>query len=70
MAFEIKIKTGGAAFRSNYETDENGEFILDPYGREVRRIIDKVVTDICYGKSCGKVVDINGNICGEWKYED
>lgn len=67
--FELKIKTGGAAFRSDYITDKNGDYILDPEATEVKKILKDVVQKLSNGYTEGKIIDINGNTCGEWKYE-
>lgn len=59
--FEIKIKTGNAAFH-----DEDPEFD-DVAGRmEVIRILGDVMQKIADGASIGGILDINGNRCGEW----
>ena len=61
--FQLKIDTGNAAFCS----DED-EFYDDDYMKraEVRRILHRVAIDIAQLKTCGKCIDINGNIVGEW----
>lgn len=67
--FKLEIKTGGAAFRSDYETDENGEYILDPCATEVRRILMDVRAKLDLGYTNGKIMDCNGNSVGHWSYE-
>lgn len=67
--FKIEIKTGGAAFRSDYITDKNGDYILDPEAKEVRSILKVISNCLTNGQTEGKLKDINGNTCGEWKYE-
>lgn len=67
--FKLEIKTGGAAFRSDYETDENGEYILDPCATEVRHILMSICDKLALGHTDGKVMDYNGNAVGEWSYE-
>lgn len=67
--FKLEIKTGGSAFRDEYKEDKNGDFALDEYGTEVRRILRKVIKELEAGCDGGKIVDINGNCVGQWKYE-
>ena len=61
---KIEIKTGGAAFRNEYDD-------FDAYfgGEEINRILKKVVDDIQNGYERGSVNDINGNKVCTWKLE-
>lgn len=68
--FEIEIKTGGAAFRSETEVDKNGDYILDPEAYEVRKILADVVRKLGYGHTDGIIIDTNGNRVGKWEYSD
>ena len=67
--FKLEIKTGGAAFRSDNETDKNGEYILDPKATEVRRIMDLIHIELLKGRTAGSISDVNGNRVGHWSYE-
>lgn len=67
--FNIEIKTGGAAFRSDYETDRNGDYILDPTAHEVRRQLRMIEKELEAGSTSGKIMDRNGNKVGHWSYE-
>lgn len=51
----IKIHTGNAAYEDN------------PY--EVVRNLRDIANKIEVGYTEGKVIDINGNVTGEWKYK-
>ena len=66
--FTLKINTGNAAFRDENETDKNDDFVLDASGYEVRRILKDVSKRLENGYDEGKLMDINGNCVGEWKY--
>ena len=58
MAFAMKFETGNDAFEG-----DNFEF-------EVARILNDVSRDLeLRGKTSGKVVDVNGNIVGEWSLD-
>jgi hypothetical protein len=67
--FRLEIKTGGAAFRDESKVDKNGEYELDSFGDEVRRILDEVSRKLRCGYGSGVVMDINGNKVGWWHYE-
>lgn len=60
--FELKIKTGGAAFRDPY-TGEEDEWCE---AREIARIMNKVRDNLLAGLDHGAVMDVNGNKVGEW----
>ena len=66
--FKLEIKTGGSAFRDENETDKNGEYAIDSQGTEVRRLLKQVIYNLERGIDEGKLMDINGNCVGEWKY--
>lgn len=68
--FTLKIKTGGAAFRSAEFWDDNGNDCLDPYSCELRRLLDEVKKQLVCGHTDGKLMDINGNKVGEWELTD
>lgn len=67
--FKCSIKTGGAAFRSQDETDENGEYILDRQATEVRRLLRQIQMKLADGYTDGVLMDVNGNQVGTWSYE-
>ena len=68
--FKLQIKTGGAAFRSEYAFDEKtGEYALDASGYEVRRILQEVIHALKREQNHGFIMYINGNKVGEWSYE-
>lgn len=54
---EIK-KTGFQAF-------DDGEGKLNIY--EVKRIFDKIISQMEWGKTEGDIIDYNGNLVGNWK---
>lgn len=60
----VKIDTDGAAFRDDYEGNS-----LDPLGIEVNRLLDVIKQKITDGYKEGRLMDINGNRCGEWEYK-
>jgi hypothetical protein len=63
--FELKIKTGNAAFCDPYtgEPDEICE------AEEVERILYKVIRAISHsGNRSGKCMDENGNEVGRWSF--
>lgn len=68
--FKVEIKTSGVAFRSDYFTDKNGNYILDPQGTEVVRILKDIARKIEFHYSSGEIIDSNGNKVGEWEYGD
>lgn len=61
--FELKIKTGNAAFH-----DLAGG-MPDEYAKrgEIRRILSQVEDDIAAGYSSKSCVDLNGNVVGSWE---
>ena len=66
--FKLEIKTGGAAYRDEEQTDRHGDFALDPYATEVRRNLKDIIRKLEDGHTEGKIIDVNGNCAGEWKY--
>ena len=60
--FNVKIKTGNAAFCDPYTGEE------DPFSREaeVERIMSKIENAMSEGRKSGSCMDINGNKVGEW----
>lgn len=68
--FKLEIKTGGAAFRSDTETDRKGDFVLDPSSRELRVLLGKVEVQLAHGMTEGVLMDSNGNKVGKWSLED
>ena len=66
---KIEIKTGGAAYRDEYEVDKNGDNILDPSACELRRNLLEIVKKLEYGYTEGNVIDINGNKVGKWSLD-
>ena len=60
---KIEFNTNNTAFQNDY-TGEPDEY----YKRmEIKRILDKIAVDVCYGYDQGSVIDINGNKIGTWK---
>ena len=71
--FELKISTGNAAYRSDFEEDYNEEtnsYDIDRYNRELIRNLKEIIEKLENGYTEGSVYDINGNKSGEWKLED
>ena len=62
---KIEIKTGDAAF---HDCDAENEY-ADYYATaaELDRIFGHISRAVAEGRTDGKVIDSNGNICGEWK---
>lgn len=67
--FRLEIKTGGSAFRDESKIDKKGDYELDSFGEEVRRILDEVSRKLRCGYNSGVIMDINGNKVGWWHYE-
>ena len=67
--FKLEVKTGGAAFRDESRTDRYGDYVLDPYATEVRRILRDVICELEAGRTDGAVMDVNGNKVGRWSYK-
>ncbi|MDL2206545.1 hypothetical protein LJC33_06535 [Eubacteriales bacterium OttesenSCG-928-N13] len=67
--FTIQIKTGGASFRDEHTLDKNGNAVLDPTAHEVRSILKDIIRKLSDGYTSGKIMDINGNSVGQWRYE-
>lgn len=65
MKMRIEIKTGNAAF---HDCDAENEY-ADYYttAAELDRIFGQISRAVAEGRTGGKVIDSNGNICGEWK---
>lgn len=68
--FKLEIKTGNAAYRSETETDRLGNYVLDPYASEVRRNLKDIIRQLEDGLTSGKIMDVNGNCAGQWRYDD
>lgn len=68
--FILKIDTDGAAFRSDYETDQSGDFVLDPNARQLRALLRVVSDQLEFGFTSGKLSDCNGNHVGEWSLKE
>lgn len=62
---KIEIKTGNAAF---HDCDAGNEY-ADYYttATELDRIFGQISRAVAEGRTDGKVIGSNGNICGEWK---
>lgn len=65
IKMKIEIKTGNAAF---HDCDAENEY-ADYYttAAELDRIFGQISRAVAEGRIDGKVIDINGNICGEWR---
>ena len=61
--FEIKFKTGNAAFCDPYTGEEDEVYEVN----ECRRILKKIIEKLDYGYREGSCIDINGNKVGEWR---
>lgn len=59
---KIEIKTGNAAFHD--EDAENDYYVT---AAELDRIFGQISRAVAEGRTDGKVIDINGNKCGEWR---
>lgn len=59
---KIEIKTGNAAF---HDDDTEGDYYTT--AAELDRIFGQISRAVAEGRTNGKVIDSNGNICGEWK---
>ena len=62
---KIEIKTENAAFH-DYDT---GNEYVDYYvtAAELDRIFEQISRAVAEGRTEGKVIDSNGNKCGEWR---
>ena len=66
--FEVKIRTGGAAFKDPNGDEENN--FDDLYeALEIKRLLDRINIDIREGRKSGSLMDINGNKVGEWRLD-
>lgn len=54
--FKLEIETHNAAFHDN------------PH--EVANLIDAIAADIRQGRTSGPIIDHNGNIVGNWGYQE
>lgn len=63
--FTIKIETGNAAF-----CDPNCEYDNYYRGHETARILRSIADRVESGKTDGYCSDFNGNIVGEYSFED
>lgn len=65
IKMKIEIKTVNAAF---HDCDAGNEY-ADYYttAAELDRIFGQISKAVAEGRTDGKVIDSNGNICGEWK---
>lgn len=65
IKMKIEIKTGNAAF---HDCDAENEY-ADYYttAAELDRIFGQISRAVAEGRTDGKVIDSNGNICGEWR---
>jgi hypothetical protein len=59
---KIEIKTGNAAF---HDDDTEGDCYVT--AAELDRIFGQISRAVAEGRTDGKVIDINGNKCGEWR---
>ena len=59
---KIEFKTDGAAFCDPY-TEEHNEYWE---AVEIDRILANIALKIEEGQMFGKILDINGNLVGEW----
>lgn len=64
IAMKIQFTTGGAAFGSEYETDEANSIYK---GQEIIRILQKIIRQVEDGYEDGAIMDINGNKIGKWE---
>lgn len=61
--FTLEIKTGNAAFQSEYDFDTKTTMRFE-LARILRDTADKLEDGI---SDYGNVLDINGNHCGKWE---
>ena len=62
---KIEIKTGGASFHNDSTYDEyTDNYVM---AAELDRIFGQISRAVAEGRTDGKVIDSNGNICGEWR---
>lgn len=65
--FKMEIDTSGNAFGNEYDP---------PYVQkvdkiqELNRIMREITVEIACGKTCGCILDINGNSIGKWREYD
>ena len=62
--FEVKIRTGGAAFK---DPDGNFDDLYEAF--EIKRLLDGINLAIREGRNSGSIIDINGNKVGEWRLD-
>lgn len=58
MKIVINIKTSGSAF---------DEYHMENKANEVDRILNDVKSKIFNGGNLGSILDVNGNVVGDWK---
>lgn len=77
--FKLEIRTGGAAYRMEDDTNPKNigderipiyENRLDPFAYELRKNLNDVIDKLKRGFTEGTIHDINGNKTGEWSLED
>lgn len=61
----IEIKTGNAAFHDCDAENEHADYYAT--AAELDRIFGQISRAVAEGRTDGKVIDSNGNICGEWR---
>lgn len=64
--FEVKIRTGGAAFKSGVDDEEIDKIITVG---ELKYLLRKIVQQMEDGYTERSVIDTNGNEVGEWRLE-
>ena len=64
--FEVKISTGGAAFKSGVDDEEIDKIITVA---ELKYLLKKIEQRMDNGDTAGSVIDSNGNKVGEWRLD-
>ena len=64
--FEVKIRTGGAAFKSGTDDPEYDRIATF---EEIKFLLKKIVERLEVGHTEGSVIDTNGNKVGEWRLD-
>ena len=54
-------------FNIEFET-KNAAFQDDNFTHEVKRILDEIADDVAEGITEGSILDINGDVVGQWSW--
>lgn len=64
MMFKLEFLTSGAAFE-----DPDGTNTELYRNLEVERILNRICTEVAFGKDSGTIMDFNGNRIGSWSLD-